>query len=117
MFMKSIILGILLLSGLVVYHMDASEVNLKPGPYQPGFRLIEKYDYSRYYPAKSEDEPAVRRMRIYIWYPAQKASRTTMKLEEYIDLAIQDFHSPQPKAKELGSKITTRTTYQGFQPG
>src|SRR5437868_11452435 len=65
---------------------------LEPGPYASGYRLIDRYDYTRpYWNARDlEGKPRTferaRPMRISVWYPALPSSASRMTLGDYIDL-------------------------------
>jgi hypothetical protein len=80
---------------------------LPPGPYTPGFKLIETPDASRAYPSGVGEGMGPRSMRIYVWYPAQKTAGAPMRLDDYVRLALEDFHTsilPVPLLKGLDPK-------------
>src|SRR2546423_4362044 len=66
--------------------------SLERGPYAVGYRLIDRYDYTRpYWTARDlENRPRTieraRPMRISVWYPAMPSSAPAMTLGDYIDL-------------------------------
>jgi hypothetical protein len=67
---------------------------LEPGPFQPGFRLIEKQDPSRFYPRESGQSRDVRIVRIYVWFPAAKSVATPLLFEDFLRMAAEDFRLP-----------------------
>jgi dienelactone hydrolase len=68
-------------------HAAGSEVwgDLSKGPHGVGFRLLQDIDPTRSFQGKA------RPMRIYLWYPADKATRPAMRFRDYADLAALDF--------------------------
>src|SRR5438477_11506787 len=66
--------------------------SLQRGPYAVGYRLIDRYDYTRpYWTARDlEHRPRTieraRPMRISAWYPAMPSTAPAMTLGAYIDL-------------------------------
>lgn len=66
--------------------------NLTPGPYAVGFRVIERYDYSRPYrfardlTGKPRSGERARPMQISVWYPAEKGSGKPMHFGDYVAL-------------------------------
>ncbi|MFL6247373.1 MAG: hypothetical protein ACJ74H_15185 [Thermoanaerobaculia bacterium] len=66
--------------------------SLDRGPYAAGYRLIDRYDYSRpYWTARDLDgKPRrverARPMRVSVWYPATPSDAPSMTLGDYIDL-------------------------------
>ena len=66
--------------------------SLERGPYAIGYRLIDRYDYTRpYWTARDlQDRPRTieraRPMRISVWYPAAPSNLPAMRLGDYIDL-------------------------------
>jgi pimeloyl-ACP methyl ester carboxylesterase len=67
---------------------------LEAGPFQPGFRLIETSDATRSFPPDDGPGPVARPLRIYVWYPAKPSANRPMRLDDYIALALDDFHTP-----------------------
>lgn len=65
---------------------------LTPGPYAVGFRVIERYDYSRPYrfardlSGKPRSGELARPMQISVWYPAEKGSGKAMRFGDYVAL-------------------------------
>lgn len=68
--------------------------DLEPGPFQPGFRLIEASDATRSFPSGDGTGTVERPLRIYVWYPAKPSAGRPMRLDDYIDLALEDFRTP-----------------------
>jgi len=108
------VFGCFFLSGLSfgVYAQKSSLMGeLKPGQYTTGFRLVEKLDKSRYYPAPEDKTMNTRLVRIYTWYPALKSGRPALRFEKYVRMAAADFGliaetvhakwNPTPLAKGL----------------
>ncbi len=62
-----------------------------PGSYTPGFRLMEKQDFSRFYPTGKGDGPDARPVRVYVWYPAKKTPGKPMLLKDYVQISAADF--------------------------
>src|SRR6266550_1299552 len=64
---------------------------LEPGSYAVGYRLIDRYDYTRpFWTARDLDGhprtiERARPMRISVWYPAMASDKSTMTLGDYID--------------------------------
>jgi len=82
--------------------------SLPAGPFTPGFRLIEASDASRSFPSEEEGGTIARPLRVYVWYPAKKAAGEPMKLDDYVRLALDDFHTPilpVPLSKGLGAAV------------
>ncbi len=84
---------------------------LEAGPYQPGFRLVETSDATRSFP--SDDGPGAvgRPLRVYVWHPAARPSGERMRLDDYIDLALEDFRTPLlpvPLSKGLDPSVLER---------
>jgi dienelactone hydrolase len=74
---------------------DPLEAGLEPGPYRAGFRLIESADPTRLYPVGDGSAFGPRPIRVYVWYPAPRstsAAGPTMKVGDYVRLAVEDFH-------------------------
>ena len=108
------IFGCFFFSGLFL-SVFAQEGNLwgdlKPGDYTPGFRLIEKLDKSRCYPAPEDTTMKARPVRIYIWYPTLKSDRSSLRFGDFVRMAAADFGltaeavctewTPTPLAKGL----------------
>ena len=96
-------LAVLLTSGAVVQAQEAGFWGrLQPGPFTPGFRLIETSDASRSFPADGAEGVTPRPMRIYVWYPAKPAAGGRMRLDDYVRMALEDFQPsllPVPLAK------------------
>ncbi len=90
--MKIIILCLFLLGHVSGVHAQDILWDWESGPYTAGFQLMEKQDLSRFYPAGG-DGSAARRVRVYIWYPAEKTAVMPMLLDEYVRMAADDFHS------------------------
>jgi len=70
---------------------------LERGPYAVGYRLIDRYDYTRpYWTARDLDgKPRrierARPMRISVWYPANASNNPSMTLGDYIDqIGVED---------------------------
>src|SRR5947207_5457813 len=65
---------------------------LEAGPYAVGYRLIDRYDYTRPYwnrrdlEGKQRTIERARPMRISVWYPATASNTPYMRLGDYIDL-------------------------------
>ena len=86
---------------------------LAAGPFTPGFRLIETSDATRSYPSIEGAGAPPRPMRIYVWYPAKRTAREPMRLDDYIRMALEDFHTsippvPLSKAFEAADLETLR---------
>lgn len=71
--------------------------NLQPGPFAPGFRTLERYDYSRTFQAKfdyfgmPQEGERARPIQICIWYPTRAGhSLPTMSYGEYLFPAPDD---------------------------
>ena len=80
---------------------------LSPGPFTPGFKLIETSDASRSFPTAGGGSAAARPMRIYVWYPAKPTAAARMRLDGYVRMALEDFHTsilPVPLIKGLDPK-------------
>jgi pimeloyl-ACP methyl ester carboxylesterase len=91
---------------------------LAAGPYTPGFKLIETSDPSRSYPSIGGEGAAPRPMRIYVWYPAKQTARERMRLDDYVRMALADFHAtilpvPLVKAFEAAERGTLLRTPVG----
>ncbi len=81
---------------------------LPAGPFTPGFRLIEASDAARSFPSEDGGDAVARPLRVYVWYPAKKAAGEPMKLDDYVRLALEDFHTsilPVPLSKGLGAAV------------
>lgn len=92
--MKVFKIALFCLTFLTLIPNAHSQENLwewEPGPYVPGFRLIEKRDFSRFYPSEKDDEMKARPIRVYLWYPAKNTAQTPMRFEEYVRMAALDF--------------------------
>src|SRR5947209_4356238 len=65
---------------------------LQPGPYAVGYRLLDRYDYTRPYwiprdlQGRLRTFERARPMRISVWYPATPSNALAMTLGDYIDL-------------------------------
>ena len=77
----------------------------EPGPCVPGFRLIEKRDFSRFYPSGKDDEMKARLVRVYLWYPAKNTTQTSMRFEDYVRMAAADF---KPGGSEGPADLTEK---------
>lgn len=71
--------------------------DLKPGPYEVGFRISYKYDHSRTWKPKQDTQgrlqqgPRARPVRVSIWYPAMvKARSPKMSYKDYLYLQTND---------------------------
>lgn len=104
---------ILLFLNLTVFH-QASAIqshalwgNLEQGPYQVGFKLIEKWDHSRaYYPKcdyehKQDKGERARPIRVYVWYPAEESDISPMLFTKYFHLALNDFGTRQETDEKI----------------
>jgi hypothetical protein len=83
---------------------EGSEDILPAGPFTPGFRLIETSDATRTFPSDDGRGSGPRPMRVYVWYPAAPTSAAPMRFDDYIRMALGDFHTtilPVPLAKGL----------------
>ena len=86
--------------------------NLEPGSYTVGFKVVNKYDYTRAYKPimnnKNEVvEVSARPMQILIWYPAKyKDNNSKAQLKEYLELDIREenFDNPSEDAKKKNIK-------------
>ena len=88
------------LCGLVLIQASAQSFaqwgSLKPGPHAVGFKVTNKYDYSRVtrpktnYEGKPNAGEAAVPMQISVWYPAKvKSSDSPMMFEEYRYLGLK----------------------------
>jgi tetratricopeptide (TPR) repeat protein len=77
---------------------------LSAGSFVPGFRLIEEADGSRSFPLGVDGAIQARPMRIYIWYPAARNESQPLRLNDYVQMAGDDFKlkSPLPVALAKG---------------
>jgi hypothetical protein len=77
---------------------------LPAGPSTPGFRLIEALDATRSFPTSGGEDPAARPVRIYVWYPAKPSTGKRLRLDDYVRMALGDFHTtirPVPLTKGI----------------
>jgi len=105
--MRILILCLFLLLLISGTHAQESLWEWEPGSYTPGFRMMEKLDFSRFYPSRKGDGLDARPVRIYLWYPAQKTTRTPMQFKDYVRIAAADFepdHLPVQLTKGLNGK-------------
>jgi dienelactone hydrolase len=64
----------------------------KPGPHSVGLKVIEQYDYSRTYRARTNDlgtpyqGERARPLQTLIWYPAEKTATKPMTIGDYANL-------------------------------
>src|SRR5437899_11919706 len=64
---------------------------LQPGPYAVGYRLLDRYDYTRPYwiprdlQGRLRTFERARPMRISVWYPATPSNALAVPLGDYID--------------------------------
>src|SRR5947207_7853783 len=91
--------------------------SLQRGPEAVGYRLIDRYDYTRpYWTARDlGNRPRTieraRPMRISVWYPAMPSSAPAMTLGDYIDLmGAEDRIVPIGEVE----KRTGRNAFYGF---
>src|SRR6266550_3402311 len=90
---------------------------LEPGSYAVGYRLIDRYDYTRPYWTARDLEGKPRRlerarpMRISVWYPAAVSNAPAMTLGDYIDLM-----GAEDRIVSIGEieKRAGRTAFYGF---
>jgi len=80
---------------------------LEKGPYAVGYKVLDRYDYTRpYWTARDLDgKPRTieraRPMRISVWYPAAPSSAPFMKLGDYIDeMGAEDRMIATPGAEQ-----------------
>lgn len=85
--------------------------DVKPGPYAVGFRVINRYDYSRTLRPKTNFEgktvsgEAAMPVQIGMWYPARKSTASPMPYEDYLHLVLkkEDF-TPVTDADRIRAK-------------
>lgn len=102
--MRIIIMWFFLLAQVFGAHARDNLWDWESGPYTPGFQLLERQDYSRYYPSGKSDGPGARPVRVYIWYPAENKNQKPMRIKEYVQMAAADFETdslPVPLSKGL----------------
>jgi dienelactone hydrolase len=91
MYRTATLFALALLAPLAFAATPASWGPLQPGPYAVGYRLLDRYDYTRpFWAARTLDgQPRkaerARPMRISVWYPAQPSNAPAMTLGDYID--------------------------------
>src|SRR5437762_4306294 len=84
--------SLLILASATTLSAQTLHGNLTPGPHAVGFRVIERYDYSRPYrfaralTGKPRSGERARPMQISVWYPAQKGSGKPMRFADYLAL-------------------------------
>ena len=72
---------------------QAARAAAATGPFPVGFRIMEATDASRAYPSQGPAAaPAARPVRVYVWYPAARGARQTMRVADYVREAAADFH-------------------------
>ncbi len=64
---------------------------LEPGPYTPGFKLVEVRDHSRVYPGQNPGVGTARKIRVYYWYPAEATGQPSLRFEAFVRMAADDF--------------------------
>jgi glyoxylase-like metal-dependent hydrolase (beta-lactamase superfamily II)/tetratricopeptide (TPR) repeat protein len=77
---------------------------LAAGPFAPGFRLIEASDACRSFPANGVTGLVPRPIRIYVWYPAKPSAAERLRLDDYVQMALEDFRPaslPVPLTKGI----------------
>jgi pimeloyl-ACP methyl ester carboxylesterase len=103
------VLMMLLAAGAIAQARDGGFWGgLEPGPYRPGFRLIEASDTTRSFPSEDGPGPVARPLRIYVWYPANLPAGDRMRLDDYVRMALEDFHTsvlPVPLSKGLDAAV------------
>ena len=78
--------------------------DLQPGPNTVGFRLSTVYDPSRIFHSNPEfrglpkGAETARKIRLYLWYPAQAAGGESLRLRDYVRMAAEDFDLIPPGA-------------------
>src|SRR5437762_2952732 len=84
--------SLLILASATTLSAQTLHGNLTPGPHAVGFRVIERYDYSRPYrfardlTGKPRGGERARPMQISVWYPAEKGSGKPMHFADYVTL-------------------------------
>jgi hypothetical protein len=76
--------GLAILAGLPNAADQNSLWNWESGRYTPGFQLMEKLDYSRFYPDDRGEGKDTRLISVHIWYPAKKTTRSSMRIKDYV---------------------------------
>ncbi len=92
--------GLAILAGLPNAADQNSLWKWESGRYTPGFQLMEKLDYSRFYPNDRGEAKDARLISVHIWYPAKKTTRSPMRIKDY----IQTDHLPVQLSKGLQNK-------------
>lgn len=86
--------------------------DLRPGPYQVGFKLITATDQARIfhsnpqYRGLSAQAETARQVRIYLWYPSETANRESLRFEAFVRMAAEDF-SPLPAGTQAENAALT----------
>jgi tetratricopeptide (TPR) repeat protein len=84
---------------------------LPAGTFTPGFRLIEAVDSTRSFPSEDGSSLVARPVRVYVWYPAAKASGEPMRFDDYVRSALDDFRTstlPVPLTKGLEAGVLAK---------
>ena len=93
--MKNAMFGLAILAcGLTAANQE-SIWEWKSGPHSPGFQLMEKLDYSRFYPDAQREGENARLIRLHIWYPAKESQNVSW---QHLSLMR---HSLQANAKSF----------------
>ena len=77
---------------------------MEPGPYTPGFRMIEMEDASRTFLTSDGGPEIPRPVRLYLWYPAERSSRPAMEFGAYLRFATEEGGLPIPLKKGLSEE-------------
>jgi tetratricopeptide (TPR) repeat protein len=87
----------ILIATLLLAVTPASWGHLQKGPYAVGYKLIDRYDYTRPFwtAADLDGKPRTieraRPMRISVWYPAKESNTPFMTMGDYIDqMGVED---------------------------
>jgi hypothetical protein len=97
---KSVIFWLTILASVLNAADQKGIWGWESGPYTAGFRLMEKLDYSRYYPDDLGEGENARLIRAFIWYPAKKTILPPMRIKNY----VQTDHLPVQLSKGLPSE-------------
>jgi hypothetical protein len=93
----ALIVGVFFLSDGFAQSREVTEAEaygLDPGPFSVGFQLVEERDASRSVTAGNGSATHPRPLRVYVWYPAERAA-PTMRFGRYAELAEGDIWSAE----------------------
>lgn len=84
---------------------------VEPGPHAVGLRVVEQYDNARNFgPAGDQTGPSARAeharpLQTLVWYPAQKSTRPTMTMGDYIALMDTEVSFGKPQKTRDGDVL------------